>query len=206
MGKQINLVQYGTNQGFSIDDEYIIYVEDDTNGAQIQYVTEHDGLPDSIIVTNTRTQIQTISSCIIPVTLAGKATGVNMLMMSEIEPTSTGCRFLYAKPGMIARAKNTTDSQLTVLTRIAEKNGQTVYSFDEVNATNNTISLTAATGDVTATFVLNKVINVFGTGDEDFNGLYTVSSSTFSGGKTVITVIQNIPAGVATSGALTVSA
>lgn len=206
MAKMLNLVQYGTNQGFSILDELIIYVEDDTNGAQIEYLTEEGGLRETIIVTNSRTQIQTISTCIIPVALAGKSTGVNITRINEIEPTSTGCRFLYDASGMIARPKNTTDSQLTLQTLIAEKRGETVYSFDAVNATNNTISLTAATGDVTSAFVLNDVINVFGTDDEDFNGLYTVSSSTFSGGKTVITVIQNIPAGVATSGALTVSA
>lgn len=206
MGKQITLRQYGTGQSASFDQDLIIFVEDDTNGAQVEYLKEEGGLRQQIIVVESRTQIQQISTNIIPVPLNGKNTGMNIDRMTLIEPTSTGCTIMYDVSGMVPRPKDTTDSYETIQTRIYEKQGTTVYEFDEVNATNNTISLTAAEGDLTGTFTNPKVINVFGSGDEDFDGIYTISSSAFTGGKTVITVIQNIPAGVATSGSLIISA
>jgi len=206
MGKQITLRQYGTGQSASFDEDLILFVEDDTNGAQIQYLPEEGGLRDTMIVVETRPMIQQISTCLIPVSLSGKTTSMNINRMTLIEPTSTGCQIMYDVSGMVPRPKDTTLSFEALQTLIYEKQGSTVYEFDEVNATNNTISLVAAEGDLSSTFTNPKAIQVFGSGDEDFDGIYVISSSTFTGGKTVITVIQNIPSGVATSGSLIISA
>jgi hypothetical protein len=206
MGRQLTLRQAQTGQSASFNEDLIIFVEDDTLGSQVEYLEEEGGIPRSDVFVNTRPQIQAMSTCIIPVSLSGKTAGMNINRMTEIEETSTGCKILYDVSGMIARPKNTTDSYETIQTRIYEKQGLTVYTFDAVNATNNTISLAASFGDLTSTFAATKVMDVFGSGDEDFDGMYTISSSTFSGGKTVITVIQNIPSGVATSGSLILGA
>lgn len=206
MARSITLVEAGTGQSASLIEDNIILVENDTLGAQVTYIRELDGKRRGIITTATRPQIQSISSLIIPVASNGTTVGLNINRFMEVEETSTGCNILYYAEGAVARPIASTDSYQTILTRKFEKEGRTVYTFDAVNATNDTISLASSFGDLTSTFAATKVFNVFGTGDEDFDGLYTVSSSAYTGGKTVITVQQNIPSGVATSGSLVLGA
>ncbi|MGV8130700.1 MAG: hypothetical protein ACP5N7_01195, partial [Candidatus Pacearchaeota archaeon] len=87
-----------------------------------------------------------------------------------------------------------------------QKQGQLVYTFDEVSATTDTISLAAANGDLTATFVNGVGFTAFGSATAGINVIWVVSSSAFSGGKTVITVTGSIPANATETGSIWLNA
>lgn len=200
MAELIQVTQAGSGDTAAINEELIIWVEDDTLGSEVTYLKEAEGLRQRLISQDTRVQIQAISSLIIPVATNGKTVGMNYDRMNLIQYDGDGSTFLYDVSGQAPDQVESTDSVATLQTRIYTKRGITTYSFDAVNATNNTISLAAAEGDLTATFTATKVIQVYGSGDTSFDGLYTIASSTFAGSKTVITVQEDIPSGVATSG------
>lgn len=200
MAQNIQVTQASDGATALLNEELIIWVEDDTLGSEVTFLKETEGNRYRIIAQDTRVQIQGISTLIIPVATNGKTVGMNYERMNLIEYDGSGSTFLYDVSGQVPRQVDSTDSVSTLQTRIYTKQGITTYSFDAVNATNNTISLAAAEGDLTGTFIASKVFQVYGSGDESFDGLYTIASSAFSGGKTVITVQEDIPSGVATSG------
>lgn len=200
MSNLIQVTQARDGATASIQEELLIWVEDDTLGSEVTYLKEPEGQRYRLISQDTRVQIQGISTLIIPVATNGKTVGVNYERINFLQYEGTGSTFIYDVSGQVPRQVDSTDSVSTLQTRIYTKQGFTTYSFDAVNATNNTISLTAASGDLTGTFTANKVFQVYGSTDSSFDGLYTIASSAFSGGKTVITVQEDIPSGVATSG------
>lgn len=206
MSRKLTLRDAATGASGQFEEDNLIFVENDTLGAQIEYVKEDDGKRRRLIVSNTRPQIQSMSTVIIPLTFNGSTAAINLNRINEVIETSTGCNVMYDVEGTVNKVLESTETYQTVMTRVYEKQGETVYTFDAVNATNNTISLASSFGNLTSTFAATKVFQVFGSGDEDFDGMYTVSSSTYAGGKTVITVQQDIPSGVATSGSILLGA
>ncbi len=200
MSRNIQITQASDGATALINEELIIWVEDDTLGSEVTYLKEVEGSRYRIISQDTRAQIQGISTLMIPIATNGKTVGMNYDRINLLQYDGSGSTFLYDVSGQMPRQVDSTDSVSTIQTRVYQKQGLTVYSFDAVNATNNTISLTAAEGNLTATFTATKVFEVFGSTDSSFDGLYTIASSQFAGSKTVITVQENIPSGVATSG------
>ncbi len=204
MARMLTIRQASDGNVAQINEELLIWIEDDTLGSEVTYLKEVEGNRYRLISSDTRTQIQAMSTEIIPVATNGKTVGMNYNRMNLMQYDGSGSTFLYDVSGQVPRPVDSTDSVGTLQTRIYTKqglvSGTDLFTFDAVNATNNTISLASSFGNETTAFANPVTFQVYGSGDTDLDGMYTVSSSQFSGGKTVITVIENIPAGVATTG------
>jgi len=110
--------------------------------------------------------------------------------------------FLYDSEGAQPQSIYVTDTLAALLTLIYEKEGDLVYLFDDVAPSLEEISLAAAEGDQTALFGAGVIFTVFGSSTEAMNVLWTVTSSTYAGSKTVITVDSALPEGATETGSV----
>lgn len=188
---------------FTIDESQVLFVETDTLGSKVTYVNEVDGSKLSTVVTQAKTTIATASDNLLQVTKSDGSTPlVNIERINLKDKNSTGAYFEYDNNGATNITIQTSSTFGTFMSALLTKKGETVRDFDDVSATNNTISLAAAEGDLTSTYVNGVVFTTFGSSTNAMNSLWTVDSSAYSGGKTVITVTETVPAGASETGYL----
>ena len=201
---QIQLTLVSSGAKFTVSDENIIKVATDTNGAMVQYITEQSGSRYQAIVSEDPALIASASANLISITDQETAQDywINIDRISLVDESGTYVNFSYEAEGATPQKIYVTQTIAQFYTLVYEKQGSTVFSYDAVNTGADTISLTAATGDVTAQFTLGVVFTVFGSSTAAMNTIWTVTSSTFSGGKTVITVDGDVPTGASSTGEL----
>lgn len=205
---ELQFTDVNTGNKFTVPEKYIIFVATDTLGAMVQYIKEEDGQRYENVVSETPANIALVSSTLIPVTIVDTGTGstqvnyVSTLRIGVIDGTGTYVKFDYNVEGATRRPISVTETLLALETLVRQKEGQLVYAFDEVSATVDTISLAAANGDLTATFTSGVGFTAFGSSTAAMNVIWVVSSSAFSGGKTVITVTGSIPSGATETGSI----
>lgn len=202
---QLTLTEASTGNHVTVEELNIIYVQADTLGSLVTYIDQPDGQRLNLVCSDAPATIAGMSAELILVTIDGKSVYVNNKRILLADTNATGVQFLYDAAGASPRQEQTTDSEQTFYTRSYQKSGFTVYAFDDVNATNDTISLTAANGDKTASFTAGVFFTVFGSATDTVNGIYKVTSSAFSGGKTVISVdtaVKAVPTGATETGSL----
>lgn len=188
---------------FTIDESQVLFVETDTLGSKVTYVNEVDGSKLSTVVTQAKATIATASDNLLQVTKSDGSTPlVNIERINLKDKNSTGAYFEYDNNGATNITIQTSSTFGTFMSALLTKKGETVRDFDDVSATNNTISLAAAEGDLTSTYVNGVVFTTFGSSTNAMNSLWTVDSSAYSGGKTVITVVETVPSGASETGFL----
>lgn len=203
MSKTLSFNLANGNGSIQLNDESIIYVFTDTLGALVVYEESETGNRDQIVVSDAPADIASVSSNLYAITVPDSVT---MYVATErtraIEEVGSVATVYYDEAGAQPKPIVTSQTLVTVQAAFNTKAGVTSYSFDEVNATNNTISLAAANGDKTSEFTLNTAFQVSGT---NFDGFFVVQSSAFSGGKTVITLKTgyDVPSGASTAGLVT---
>jgi len=204
---QIQLTLVSSGAKFTVSDENIIKVATDTNGAMVQYITEQSGSRYQAIVSEDPALIASASANLISITDQETAQDywINIDRISLVDESGTYVNFYYEAEGATPQKIYVTQTIAQFYTLVYEKQGSTVFSYDAVNTGADTISLTAATGDVTAQFTLGVVFTVFGSSTAAMNTIWTVTSSTFSGGKTVITVDGDVPTGASSTGELVIN-
>lgn len=187
----LTINEVSTGASYTINERDIVFIGPDTLGAKITYVNEKDGVRRNIVTAVLPATLASMSAYFIPCTVNGQTVYVNIGRIDNLDSNSTGVFFSYDTEGQHDLQIQTTTNESTFYGNLFAKQGKTVCSFDEVNATNNTISLTAATGDKSTEFTNGVVLTIFGNSNDTANGIHIVSSSTFSGGKTVITLSTN---------------
>lgn len=204
MGKKLQLTEAATGNKFNVDEAEIIKVATDTLGALVQYIRQRDGQRYNAVVTESPADIAYVSETLITVTDANTAQAywVSIDRIGLIDGTGTNVLFLYNIEGASPEPIQITGTLETFLTLVYEKQGDLVYSFDDVAPSIETISLAAAEGDVSAKFTNGVVFEVFGSSTAAMNTLWTVSSSTYAGSKTVITVDSPLPEGATETGSV----
>jgi hypothetical protein len=209
---ELQFTDVATGNKFTVPEKYIIFVATDTLGASVQYIKEWTGQRYQNVVSETPANIALVSDTLIPVTIVDTLTGstqvnyVSTTRMGVIDGTGTYVKFDYDVEGAIRRPISVTQTLIQLETLQREKEGQLVYAFDAVSATVDTISLAAAEGDLTATFTNGVGFTAFGSSTAAMNTIWVVSSSAFSGGKTVITVTGSIPANASETGSIWLNA
>lgn len=207
MGKQITLSEASTGNHFTVDEFNILNVTTDTLGAAVYYIQDgRMGDKRLKIVNDSPALIAGVSEKLMAITVNGATQYVHIdrINFTSIVGNSTGVEFLYNMDGQTSRRIQTTNSESVFMTTYWEKLGKTVYSFDDVNATSDTISLAAAHGDLTGTFIAGVYFETFGSSTELMNANWKVTSSAYSGGKTVITVTEQVPSGASETGKLVI--
>lgn len=197
-----------TGGKFSVPDSNIILVATDTLGALVQYINETDGQRYQKVVSESPTNIASVSSSLISITDAysNVTYWVSTDRIGTIDQTGTYVNFDYDVEGAAPRKISVSQTITQLYTKIYEKEGDSVYAYDAVSATVDTISLAAANGDLTSTFVAGVAFTVFGSSTAGMNTIWVVSSSTYSGGKTVITVTGAIPVAASETGSVRLQA
>lgn len=187
MATQLQLTLAASGQVFTLSESQIIYVNEDTLGSAVTYINERDGSKLVSIVSETKSAIDRISTRLMAVTLSNGSTPlVNIDRMNVKDRNSTGAYFEYDQEGATNIVIQTTDSFGEFMDTLLTTQGETVYEFDDVNATNDTISLAAAEGDLTSTFVNGVYFTAFGSTTATVNTIWSVSSSAWSGGKQLL--------------------
>ena len=205
---ELQFTDVASGNKFTVPEKYIIFVATDTLGATVQYIKERDGQRFENVVSETPANIALVSDTLIAVTIRDLLSGstqvnyVSTLRIGVIDGTGTYVKFDYDVEGTTRRPISVTQTLIQLETLIREKEGQLVYAFDEVSATVDTISLAAANGDKTATFTAGVGFTAFGSTTAAMNTIWVVSSSAYSGGKTVITVTGSIPANASETGSI----
>lgn len=204
---QVQMTIVSTGGKFSVPDENIILVATDTLGALVQYINEKDGQRYQKVVSETPTLIASQSATLIAITDAESNVTywVSYDRIGTVDQTGTYVNFDYDIEGAAPRKISVTQTIAQLYTLIYEKEGDTVYLYDAVSATVDTISLTAANGDLTTTFTAGVTFTVFGSSTAGMNTIWEVTSSAYSGGKTVITVTGQIPVASSETGSLRIS-
>lgn len=192
---------------FTIDESLVIFIESDTLGSLVSYAAEKDGIKRHKVCSDKPADLATMSTRFMAITAVGGLTKYVNIDRIDGNPiaNSTGMGFFYDQEGQHNIFIQTTDSATTFYTNLYTKEGRTVYTFDDANATNDTFSLAAAHGDKTSSFTAGVIFTVFGSSTTTTNGIYKVSSSTYSGGKTVISVntaSKAVPVGTSETGSL----
>lgn len=200
----ISFTELSTNTAFSVNEENLIFATDATIGSDITFINAPTNSLIQKTVTEDLTAILALSNLMLQVTLADGTTPLfNVSRVEETVFNSTGANFLYNKEGAMSYPHQTSMTETAFLTLIYEKEGKSVYAFNDVSATLDTISLVPAAGDLTSTFVSGKYFTVFG--NTVANGTYKTTSSALVGGRTIITVdttVKAVPAGAAETGAI----
>jgi hypothetical protein len=187
----LTINEVSTGASYTINERDIVFIGPDTLGAKITYVNEKDGVRRNIVTSVLPSTLATMSTSFIAATVNGQTVYVNIDRIDNLDSNSTGVFFSYDTEGQHDLQIQTSSTESAFYDSLFTKQGKTVYPFDAVNATDNTISLTAATGDKTAEFTNGVVLTVFGNSNDTANGIHVVSSSAFAGGKTVITLATN---------------
>src|SRR3990167_658757 len=136
-----------------VDEALILFIESDTLGSLVSYVAEKDGLKRHVTCSDSPADLATMSTRFMAITTEESVTKyVNIDRVDTEIVNSTGVGFFYDQEGQHNIFIQTTDTATTFYTNQYNKEGRTVYAYDDVNPTNDTISLAAANGDVTASF------------------------------------------------------
>lgn len=202
---QLTVTNSADGSKVDILEENILSLLGSTLGSVLTYIDETDGQKRVMTISDNTNALSSVSSVLFATTDANG--GVVYLNKDRVltlgQVTSTGLQIHYNYEGQTARVFQTSDSLTTFLTNIETKNGESVYAFDDVNATNNTISLAAANGDLTSTFTVGTYFQVQASATASVNGTYVVASSAYAGSKTVITVgshVKDVPSGATETG------
>lgn len=212
MAEQLQFTDVNTGNKFTVPESFIIFVATDTLGASVQYIKEWTGNRYQNVVSETPANIALVSDTLIavtiidPVSLSTQVNYVSTTRMGVIDGTGTYVKFDYDVEGATRRPISVTQTLIQLETLQRQKQGQLVYTFDAVSATVDTISLAAANGDLTATFTAGVGFTAFGSTTADMNTIWVVSSSAYTGGKTVITVTGQIPANASETGSIWLNA
>lgn len=203
----LNLTLADGSGVFTIDESLVIFIESDTLGSLVSYAAEKDGVKRHKTCSDSPANLATMSTRFMAITAVGGLTKyVNIDRIDGLPiANSTGMSFFYDQEGQHNILIQTTDTATTFYTNMYTKEGRTVYTYDDVNPTNDTISLAAAHGDVTASFTAGVIFTGFGSDTTAMNGIFKVSSSAFSGGKTVITLdtsAKAVPVGADETGSI----
>lgn len=198
---QIQLTQASNGAKFSVEDWQIIFVATDTLGASVTYITESTGQRISVVVSESPANIASISDTLIAITdrSSNSTYRISIDRIGTVDLTGTYVKFDYDVEGAAMRPIEITQTVTQFYTLWFEKRGDLVYAYDEVSATNDTISLAAAEGDVTANFTNGVAFQVYGSSTATMNTIWVTSSSAY-GTKTVITVTGAIPSGASETG------
>lgn len=204
---QIQLTVTATGAKISLSDENIISVKTSGSGSEVVYSRDPQGFRYSAIVSEVAATIASASDTLILVTDQETAQSfyVNIKRIDLVDQSGTYVSFLYQDEGATDKKYLVTQTVTQLYDLIYGKQGKTTYAYDAISAVNETISLAAANGDVTAQFTNGVIFTVYGSSTAAMNTLWTVSSSTFSGGKTVITVTGNVPAGASATGTVVIN-
>ena len=206
-----NLVVTAADGGsIMIDEDDVIFITSGTLGSLVTYVKERQGIRYNTVCSQSPAVVAGATTKFISCTVNGQTVYVNVdrIDLSSVDYNATGAFFTYDVEGQHNRLIQTTTTVVAFQTALLGAKGYTVYAFDDVNATNDTISLTAATGDKSSSFTSGVYFSVFGSATQSVNGIYKVSSSTYTGGKTVITVnttVKEVPTGATETGSLYIS-
>lgn len=201
---EIALRDAATGDVFTIPSENIIFVYADTLGAVVSYIKEPSGKKLKATVSDLPAVIAGASDNLILITDSSSSLSyyININRMGIIDYDNM--KFDYDVEGSSPQPISVTQTPAQLLTLIYQKENNFVYLFDDVNVTNDTISLAAANGNVTAKFTAGVVLTVFGSSTDSFNGTWLVASSAYAGSKTVISIDGSVPAGVSQTGSLMV--
>lgn len=191
----------------AVNENLILYIGNDTLGSCVEFVRESNGQRDKIITSMSPANVAAMCTNMFAITYLGVTGYVNATRIDQasIDFDSTGAFFRYDQAGSSDRLIQTSNTVAAFYLAYMAALGKTVYSFDDVNATNDTFSLTAANGNKTSEFTSGVWISVVGNSTQATNGGYKVSSSAFSGGKTVISVdtaVKAVPANSSETGTL----
>lgn len=209
---ELQFTDVASGNKFTVPEKFIIFVATDTLGATVQYIKEWQGQRYENVVSETPANIALVSDTLIPVTVVDVPSGstqvnyVTTTRIGVIDGTGTYVKFDYDVEGASRRPISVTQTLIQLETLQRQKEGQLVYTFDAVSATVDTISLAAVNGDLTATFIAGVGFTAFGSTTADMNTIWVVSSSAYSGGKTVITVTGQIPANASETGSIWLNA
>ena len=190
--RTLQLTLTATGDVVYVNDQDILKVITDSLGAKVIY--DHDGAGRrDIVVLETPAQIAVLSDLLFAVTESSVTVYLSTEHIIAIsnEPGGTGSIIEYDNKGTVREVITVSETKGALYSTIQTLNGATVYAVDDVSLTNNTISLAAAHGNVTANFAAGVVLTVSASTGND--GTYTTTSSAFSGGKTVITITETIP-------------
>lgn len=189
---QVQLKQAVTGDIFSIGENDIILVVGEGTGSKVTFfdtgarvrIIEVDEAPEDI---------KDLTKVLIPVTdtSSGLTEFINSGRILIVESKGTGSAIKYNAEGSIARQFEVDESKGAIQVLVFELTGNTAYEIDLLSNAPEEIRLSAADGDVTSQFTSGKILSIVGQGDSD--GTYTVDSSAFGGGKTTITVDEDIP-------------
>lgn len=204
MANQLNLTLADGSGVYPVDEANIIFIETDTLGSKVTYIKEFGGNINFKICSDSPSTLAGVSESFFSIT--GEDTKTYYINFNRVKSTvtnSTGVSVYYDAEGQHNKLIQTTDSASTFFENLYTKEGQTVYSYDAVNSTNNTVSLAAVHGDKTSTFAVGVYFTIFGSSTAALNGASRVLSSVFSVGKTVITLnsaVNSVPTGASQTG------
>lgn len=202
----LNLTLADGSGVITIDESLVLFIESDTLGSVVSYVAEKDGLKRHKTCSDSPADIATMSTRFMAIVTEDSITkyvNIDRVDVTSAVVNSTGMGFFYDQEGQHNIFIQTEDTASTFFTNLYTKEGRTVYSYDDVNPTNDTISLAAAHGDKTSSFTAGVIFTGFGSTTTVMNGVFKVSSSTYSGGKTVITLdtsAKGVPVGASETG------
>jgi len=184
----ISLKKLSDGTSVSIEEANILVAYAISGGAQIEYLAVQSGRRDLISVANTPAEIAKASEKLVVVNLIdypSTATYINIDRVIDIVELDSVATINYDRGGVNKGRLLTSDTKTEVLSAIYAKLGY--YEFEVDSYAGDTIVLAAGEGDVTAKFVVGKLVTVFGAAEGN-NDTYIVDSSTFGGGKTTVTL------------------
>lgn len=190
-----------TGADITIDDSLLLKVYSSNSITNVLYLEDEDGYRKTAKVKETVDNVIGQSNLLITLTEedSGATVGINKDRINGMFEESSKARLRFNNAGAQNETVKVTETATAVRAATYTKDGDTVYDADSFTASPDVVILDSSHGDVTGSFTAKVIFTVFGEGDDN-DGIYSVVSSAFSGGKTEITVNETPTAGSTNGG------
>lgn len=174
-----------------INAKQIVYVLVEGTGSKLAYNRE-GAHPIEVLVDEAVGSIRTAAGNLVTVTptIGSDTIDLNEDSIELVDDEGSGAVIMYDQGGARLHQYTVSESKGNINKQIYVNAGQTVYAIDAVDTGAETFTLAAAHGDVTGVFANGKTFQVVDSTGND--ATYTVASQSFGGGKTTITVNEDI--------------
>lgn len=171
--------------------------------SNVEYLHDEDGYRRTVQVRESLSGIADMSSVLISVTLDdGSIVYVNKDRINNVYDESSLANILYENEGTNLEKIKLSITSADVKNSIINKDGQSSFLNLSFSNAPEVLTLDTSVGDVTSQLTTGVTFTVFGEGNDNDN-IYTVSSSSFNGSETEITVNEVFVVAGASNGGYT---
>ena len=203
---KILLKDNSTGENIVIDDSLILKAFTSNSITNVTYLREEDGYMGTFKVTDSLTSVGNQSDLLFSTTdVDGNVVWLNSGRVLNVYDINSLATIEFDGGGAIPENFRSGATAVAVKSAIITKEGDFSYLVDSFTASPNTILLDSSVGDVESKFVSGGVFTVFGEGDSN-DGIYTISSASYDGANTTITVVETPTANASASGYVWVKA